>query len=110
MRTSGPSLAEATFLADFLEQIDCDKLFLVGDMLDGWRLRKNWYWDSNHDRVVRAILKHAKRGTQIVYIPGNHDEMFRAWLPSAQTLTSWRSPASRCDARPPTKRRSACAC
>ena len=72
------------FLADFLEQIDCDKLFLVGDIIDGWRLRKNWYWDANHDRVVRAILRHAKRGTQIVYIPGNHDEMFRAWLPTAQ--------------------------
>ncbi len=80
----GTKSCRSDFLADFLEQIDCDKLFLVGDMIDGWRLRKNWYWDANHDRVVRAILRHAKRGTEIVYIPGNHDEMFRAWLPSAQ--------------------------
>ena len=71
-------------MADFLEQVVCDKLFLVGDIVDGWRLRKTWYWDANHDRVVRAVLAHAKRGTEIVYIPGNHDEMFRAWLPSAQ--------------------------
>ena len=80
----GTKSCRSDFLADFLEQIDCDKLFLVGDIIDGWRLRKNWYWDANHDRVVRAILRHAKRGTQIVYIPGNHDEMFRAWLPTAQ--------------------------
>ena len=69
------------FLADFLEQMSCEKLFLVGDIIDGWRLRKSWYWDEHHDRVVRSILRHAKRSTEIVYIPGNHDEMFRAWLP-----------------------------
>ena len=80
----GTKSCRSDFLADFLEQLTCDKLFLVGDIIDGWRLRKNWYWDANHDRVVRAILRHAKRGTQIVYIPGNHDEMFRAWLPTAQ--------------------------
>ncbi len=72
------------FLADFLEQVSCEKLFLVGDILDGWRLRKAWYWDVNHDRVLRSILRMAKHGTEIVYIPGNHDEMFRAWLPAVQ--------------------------
>ncbi len=71
----------ADFFADFLEQITCTRLYLVGDIIDGWRLRKAWFWDQSHDRVVRAILRHAKRGTEIVYIPGNHDEMFRAWLP-----------------------------
>ena len=74
------------FLADFLERVTCEKLFLVGDMIDGWRLRKHWYWDVHHDRVVSAILKHARRGTEIVYIPGNHDEMFRAWLPSSAEM------------------------
>lgn len=72
------------FLADFLEQISCEKLFLVGDIIDGWRLRKAWYWDANHDRALRAILRLARHGTEIVYIPGNHDEMFRAWLPAVQ--------------------------
>jgi UDP-2,3-diacylglucosamine pyrophosphatase LpxH len=80
----GTKTCRSAFLADFLEQVSCEKLFLVGDIIDGWRLRKSWYWDAHHDRVVRSILRHAKRGTEIVYIPGNHDEVFRAWLPLAQ--------------------------
>jgi UDP-2,3-diacylglucosamine pyrophosphatase LpxH len=71
------------FLADFLERMRCEKLFLVGDIVDGWRLRKVWFWDDNHDRVVRSILQHARSGTDVTYVPGNHDEMFRAWLPAA---------------------------
>ncbi len=72
------------FLSDFLTRISCDHLYLVGDIVDGWRLRRTWYWDAAHDRVVRSILGHAKQGTTVTYIPGNHDEMFRAWLPPAQ--------------------------
>lgn len=68
------------FLADFLGRIRCERLFLVGDIVDGWRLRKSWFWDSNHDEVMRRILKHARNGTEVIYIPGNHDEMFRGWL------------------------------
>ena len=73
--------SRADFLADFLGSITCDKLFLVGDIIDGWRLRKSWYWDTHHDSVLRLILEMARDGTEIIYIPGNHDEMFRAWLP-----------------------------
>jgi UDP-2,3-diacylglucosamine pyrophosphatase LpxH len=69
------------FLADFLQRISCYNLFLVGDIIDGWRLRKSWYWDAAHDSVLRLILHQARGGTQVTYIPGNHDEMFRAWLP-----------------------------
>ncbi len=69
------------FLADFLRQTECSHLYLVGDIVDGWRLRKSWYWDANHDEVIRLILKKARSGTEVTYIPGNHDEMFRAWLP-----------------------------
>ena len=69
------------FLADFLRRIHCEHLFLVGDIIDGWRLRKSWYWDERHDEVLRLILRHARTGTEVTYIPGNHDEMFRAWLP-----------------------------
>ncbi len=69
------------FLADFLGRVSCDKLFLVGDIVDGWRLRKSWYWDPMHDTVVRLVLRHARQGTEVIYIPGNHDEMFRPWLP-----------------------------
>ena len=69
------------FLADFLRRMSCDRLFLVGDIIDGCRLRKSWYWDANHDEVLRLILHHARNGAEVTYIPGNHDEMFRAWLP-----------------------------
>ncbi len=71
----------ADFLAGFLREIRCEHLYLVGDILDGWRLRKSWYWDAAHDEVLRLILRHARGGARVTYIPGNHDEMFRAWLP-----------------------------
>jgi UDP-2,3-diacylglucosamine pyrophosphatase LpxH len=69
------------FLADFLKKSSCHHLFLVGDIIDGWRLRKSWYWDENHDEVLKQIVRHARAGTDVTYIPGNHDEMFRNWLP-----------------------------
>lgn len=68
------------FLADFLRRTSCQHLYLVGDIIDGWRLRRSWYWDDHHDEVLRLILAHARRGTDVTYVPGNHDEMFRAWL------------------------------
>ena len=79
----GTKGARTDFLADFLGRVTCDNLFLVGDIVDGWRLRKSWYWDAEHDQVIRHILRHARNGTAVTYIPGNHDEMFRAWLPTA---------------------------
>jgi UDP-2,3-diacylglucosamine pyrophosphatase LpxH len=69
------------FLVDFLGRIHCERLYLVGDIIDGWRLRKSWYWDADCDEVLRLILRHARAGTEVIYIPGNHDEMFRQWLP-----------------------------
>jgi UDP-2,3-diacylglucosamine pyrophosphatase LpxH len=77
----GTKGARADFLAEFLARTQCETLYLVGDIIDGWRLRKSWYWDSAHDEVLRLILKKARSGTNVIYIPGNHDEMFRAWLP-----------------------------
>ena len=68
-------------LAEFLRVATCQHMFLVGDIIDCWRLRKSWYWDEHHDDVVRQIFRHARSGTVVTYIPGNHDEMFRAWLP-----------------------------
>ena len=69
------------FLADFLRKTQCDNLFLVGDIIDGWRLRKSWFWDEAHDEVIRLILGKARAGAEVTYIPGNHDEMLRDWLP-----------------------------
>lgn len=68
------------FLVNFLQRVECDRLFLVGDIVDGWRLRKSWYWDANHDEVIRLILRAARGGTEVTYIPGNHDEVLRGWL------------------------------
>lgn len=67
----------AELLLDFLRSTDCETLYLVGDIIDGWRLKKGWYWPSRHNDIVRCILKQAKRGTRVVYVPGNHDEAFR---------------------------------
>ncbi|MDR2857507.1 MAG: UDP-2,3-diacylglucosamine diphosphatase [Novosphingobium sp.] len=67
----------AAMLADFLRSIECETLYLVGDIVDGWRLRKGWYWPDAHNEVVRRVLKMAHRGTRVVFIAGNHDEMLR---------------------------------
>lgn len=69
------------FLADFLRRVSFERLFLVGDIFDGWRLKKSWFWDSAHDKVIQLVLQHAHDGAEVTYIPGNHDEIFRAWLP-----------------------------
>jgi UDP-2,3-diacylglucosamine pyrophosphatase LpxH len=67
----------AELLLDFLKSVECETLYLVGDMIDGWRLKKGWYWPAAHSDVVRAVLKMAKHGTRVVYVPGNHDEALR---------------------------------
>jgi len=67
----------AEMLIDFLDHVDSETMYLVGDMIDGWRLKKKFYWPAAHNDIVWRILKRAKRGTRIVYIPGNHDEIFR---------------------------------
>ena len=64
-------------LLDFLDHVDSDTLYLVGDIIDGWRMKKRYYWPERHNAIVRRLMKRAKRGTQVIYIPGNHDEMFR---------------------------------
>jgi len=78
------------FLGDFLRSIQCERMFLVGDIIDGWRLRKSWFWDDAHDEVLQLILRHARAGTEITYIPGNHDEMFRPWLPQGLEIAGIR--------------------
>ena len=67
----------AELLLDFLKSTECETLYLVGDIIDGWQLRKGWYWPTRHNDVVRCILKKAKHGTRVVYLPGNHDEALR---------------------------------
>ena len=69
------------FLLDFLRSTHCETLYLVGDIVDGWRLRKSWFWDENHDEILRQFLRKSRNGTEVIYLPGNHDEMLRHWLP-----------------------------
>ncbi|MFA7439561.1 MAG: UDP-2,3-diacylglucosamine diphosphatase [Sphingomonadaceae bacterium] len=67
----------AGMLYDFLCSVECETLYLVGDIIDGWVLRKGWYWPPAHNEVIRRVLKMAAHGTRVVYVPGNHDEMMR---------------------------------
>jgi len=72
---------KAEQLCDFLKNNTSDNLYLVGDIIDGWRLRRKYYWPQSHTNVVRRILTAAKRDTQVVYVVGNHDESLRDLLP-----------------------------
>lgn len=76
----GTSGCNADMLDDFLHSIECQTLYLVGDIVDGWRLKKGWYWPAKHNDVVRRILKLAARGTRVIYVPGNHDEVLRDYV------------------------------
>jgi UDP-2,3-diacylglucosamine pyrophosphatase LpxH len=69
-------------LLKFLESIEADYLFLVGDIVDFWSLRRSFYWPEAHNEVLRAILAMAKEGTQVIYVPGNHDENIREFCGS----------------------------
>ena len=73
----GTKGCNAELLIDFLDHTDSETMYLVGDIIDGWRLKKKFYWPAEHNDIFWRILKRARRGTRIVYIPGNHDEMFR---------------------------------
>ncbi|MFX1762567.1 UDP-2,3-diacylglucosamine diphosphatase [Paraburkholderia sp. A1RI-2L] len=70
----GTNGCQANYLLDFLRHNESEYLYLVGDIIDGWQLRKGWYWPQAHNDVVQKILRKARKGTQVVYIPGNHDE------------------------------------
>jgi UDP-2,3-diacylglucosamine pyrophosphatase LpxH len=74
----GFSGAQAAFLLDFLQSVECETLYLVGDILDIWEMRRRRFnWPDSHNAVVQNILERARQGTRVVYIPGNHDEMMR---------------------------------
>jgi UDP-2,3-diacylglucosamine pyrophosphatase LpxH len=76
----GTAGSSAAMLLDFLKRHECETLYLVGDIVDGWALKKGWYWPQSHSDVVRAVLKMAKHGTRVIYVPGNHDEHFRDYV------------------------------
>ena len=71
---------QANALLDFLRDVECDTLYLVGDIIDGWQLRRQWYWPQTHNDVVQKLLRKARKGTRVVFVPGNHDEFARKYL------------------------------
>ncbi|HEY3639351.1 MAG TPA: UDP-2,3-diacylglucosamine diphosphatase [Rhizomicrobium sp.] len=70
---------KAELLADFLARNSCDTLYLVGDIVDGWRLKRRWFWPEAHNRVLEALLHKIDMGTRVIYVPGNHDEVLRTY-------------------------------
>jgi UDP-2,3-diacylglucosamine pyrophosphatase LpxH len=71
---------QAQALLDFLRHVDCQTLYLVGDIIDGWQLRRQWHWPQAHNDVVQKVLRKARKGTRVVFVPGNHDEFARKYL------------------------------
>ncbi|HEX2100521.1 MAG TPA: UDP-2,3-diacylglucosamine diphosphatase [Candidatus Synoicihabitans sp.] len=69
----------ANYLLDFLHSVEADTLYLVGDIVDLWSLKRSFFWPQEHNDVIRTILGKAKAGTRVVYIPGNHDSVFREY-------------------------------
>jgi len=73
----GTRACKADYLLDFLQRTDSAYLYLVGDIIDFWSMKSRWYWPAAHNQVLRTILAKAARGTRVIYVPGNHDELFR---------------------------------
>ncbi|MBK9116855.1 MAG: UDP-2,3-diacylglucosamine diphosphatase [Betaproteobacteria bacterium] len=71
---------QAGALLDFLRSVESDYLYLVGDIVDGWQLKRRWYWHQQHNDVVQKVLRKARKGTHVVYVPGNHDEAARHYV------------------------------
>ena len=71
---------QAAALLDFLRNVECETLYLVGDIIDGWQLRRSWYWPQAHNDVVQKLLRKARKGTRVVFVPGNHDEFARRYV------------------------------
>jgi UDP-2,3-diacylglucosamine pyrophosphatase LpxH len=71
---------QAEALLDFLKAHPSDTLYLVGDIIDGWQLRRRWYWPQAHNDVVQKLLRRARKGSRVIFVPGNHDEFARGFV------------------------------
>ncbi|NDH50876.1 MAG: UDP-2,3-diacylglucosamine diphosphatase [Betaproteobacteria bacterium] len=71
---------QAQALLEFLRTHSSEQLYLVGDIIDGWQLRRRWYWPQAHNDVVQKLLRRARKGCRVVFVPGNHDEFARAFI------------------------------
>lgn len=68
---------QAEALLDFLKHHPCETIYLVGDIVDGWQMRRRWFWPQAHNDVVQKLLRRARKGCKVVFVPGNHDEFAR---------------------------------
>ena len=73
----GTKGCQAALLLEFIRELECETLYLVGDIVDGWKMKSGWFWPQAHNDVVQKILRLARKGVQVVYIPGNHDDRIR---------------------------------
>jgi len=76
----GTTGCQAQRLLEFLRATESETLYLVGDIIDGWQLKRRWYWEQSHNNVVQTVLKKAKKGTNVIFVPGNHDEVIRQFI------------------------------
>lgn len=76
----GTKGCQADLFLDFLANHDADTIYLVGDIVDGWRLRTAWYWPDSHHAIVQCLLGKAREGTRVIYLPGNHDAFARVYI------------------------------
>src|SRR5258708_22088356 len=76
----GTASCQAARLLDFLRHTDSRDLYLVGDIIDGWQLKRRWFWNQSHNDVIQKVLRKARKGTRVTYIAGNHDEAMRQFL------------------------------
>lgn len=76
----GTTGCQAERLLEFLQATESETLYLVGDIVDGWQLKRKWYWNQSHNNLVQIVLKKAKKGTDVYFIPGNHDEAGRQFI------------------------------
>ncbi len=76
----GTKGCQAEALLDFLRRYDAETIYLVGDIVDGWKLKSGWYWPQSHNDVVQKLLRKVRKGSSLVYVPGNHDEFLRDYV------------------------------
>ncbi len=76
----GTRHAQVGALLEFLRQVDCRYLYLVGDMIDGWQLKSKWHWRDDHNVLIQKLLRKSRKDTKVIYITGNHDEFLEQFL------------------------------
>lgn len=83
---------QAELLLDFIKSVECETLYLVGDNFDGWKMKSGWRWPQAHSDVVQKILRLARKGVIVIYVPGNHDDGIRDFCTSISV--GWSSPGT----------------